>query len=343
MKSISSRLFHIDLLKLIGIYLVIIGHAIVYGYTSDGGTPIKHPVWEIIYSFHMPLFMMASGIFATSALRYGFLELLASKLRQLIIPAVAWTVIRNTLLFLVLKYSFTWEGILSNLLYDYWFLKSLFFCYLIFWGSMKLIPKAPIAAIVSILVTHLIPFFGYVYIDFMLPYFWAGYFLSKEIKDKHSTLSLSKICVVIALYLFLMLFWKKEYTIYEFPIALFDGEGLNRQNLIITIYRFILGLIGSIIVIKLVKILAKGLDKATNVKLWISRYGQQTLGIYLLQQILIVVLSRVYTFNGQQTNVYLFDFFIAPIYGLICLAACILALELIGVSKFARHILLGSK
>lgn len=177
----------------------------------------------------------------------------------------------------------------------------------------------------------------------MLPYFWAGYFLSKEIKDKHSTLSLSKICVVIALYLFLMLFWKKEYTIYEFPIALFDGEGLNRQNLIITIYRFILGLIGSIIVIKLVKILAKGLDKATNVKLWISRYGQQTLGIYLLQQILIVVLSRVYTFNGQQTNVYLFDFFIAPIYGLICLAACILALELIGVSKFARHILLGSK
>lgn len=63
----GNRILSLDLLKAFAIYLVIWGHAIMH----------FQPHYEesicflIIYSFHMPLFMMLSGYFATSSMKLG--------------------------------------------------------------------------------------------------------------------------------------------------------------------------------------------------------------------------------------------------------------------------------
>lgn len=67
--KIKARLLQIDLLKLFAIALVIWGHCIQYfSYNFYS----EEPVYRIIYSFHMPLFMMISGFFSVSSMKMGF-------------------------------------------------------------------------------------------------------------------------------------------------------------------------------------------------------------------------------------------------------------------------------
>ena len=50
----------VDAVKGLAIYLVILGHAIQYA-TSQDYNYAGNSIFQIIYSFHMPLFMMMSG------------------------------------------------------------------------------------------------------------------------------------------------------------------------------------------------------------------------------------------------------------------------------------------
>lgn len=95
MKSmkIKKRILYIDFAKAIAIILVVIGH-----YSPD-----YHPVWygqlrSIIYGFHMPLFMFASGFVYIATFRhepYGIF--LLRKLKRLMIPYFVVSVIIITI------------------------------------------------------------------------------------------------------------------------------------------------------------------------------------------------------------------------------------------------------
>lgn len=77
-----SRIIWIDIAKAICIILVVIGHYI----------PETHPVWygamrSVIYSFHMPLFMFASGfVYVATYRETGYIDFLTRKARRLMIP-----------------------------------------------------------------------------------------------------------------------------------------------------------------------------------------------------------------------------------------------------------------
>lgn len=51
-----QRLVFLDIAKAICIILVVIGH-----YHPDNSPEWYNVIWKFIYSFHMPLFMFASG------------------------------------------------------------------------------------------------------------------------------------------------------------------------------------------------------------------------------------------------------------------------------------------
>ena len=66
----AVRDYELDFAKAILIILVIIGHSLQYSYGNDylsSGHYFNNHLYRLIYSFHMPLFMMISGyLFSTS-------------------------------------------------------------------------------------------------------------------------------------------------------------------------------------------------------------------------------------------------------------------------------------
>lgn len=53
----SKRINYIDYMRGIAIILVVMGHLIQFN-----GFPTSNPVFEFIYSFHMPLFLQLADI-----------------------------------------------------------------------------------------------------------------------------------------------------------------------------------------------------------------------------------------------------------------------------------------
>lgn len=88
-----SRIVWIDIAKTICIILVVIGHYI----------PDIHPVWygemrRIIYTFHMPLFMFASGfVYIAAKRKVTYRDFLWGKVKRLMIPYFTVSIIVITL------------------------------------------------------------------------------------------------------------------------------------------------------------------------------------------------------------------------------------------------------
>lgn len=78
----KKRVREIDLIKGIAIFLVVFGHSIQYGsgsYFLKSGLFFQNNVFKVIYSFHMPLFMLVSGFLFYSSKDRGFKTILFSK------------------------------------------------------------------------------------------------------------------------------------------------------------------------------------------------------------------------------------------------------------------------
>lgn len=96
--GVQTRDLSIDILKGIGIILVVIGHA-------------GCPQWlrNIIFSFHMPLFFIASGFFFNDSYLDDKTQFIKRRIKRLYIPFVKWS-----LIFLLLHNLFFFIGILND-------------------------------------------------------------------------------------------------------------------------------------------------------------------------------------------------------------------------------------
>lgn len=81
-----NRILYIDIAKAICIILVVIGH-----YCPDDSPQWYQVVNRFIYSFHMPLFMFASGFVYTY--RGGYSNFISKKIKRLIIPYLTCSVV----------------------------------------------------------------------------------------------------------------------------------------------------------------------------------------------------------------------------------------------------------
>ncbi len=84
--KLNSRILWPDVLKSLAVFLVILGH-VSSTYDSRG---YSSPLALWIYSFHMPLFMMLSGMFFKYSLKKDFKSLLIDKSRLLLLPLLSW-------------------------------------------------------------------------------------------------------------------------------------------------------------------------------------------------------------------------------------------------------------
>lgn len=83
----NKRIDSLDLLKAFAIFLVVWGHVIQHGLSS---VYYEEPMYKLIYSIHMPLFMILAGFFSHSSLQLPINKMALKKLKELILPCVTW-------------------------------------------------------------------------------------------------------------------------------------------------------------------------------------------------------------------------------------------------------------
>ena len=137
----------VDRARGIGIVLVVFGH-VLRGLANAGMFPPDASIWLLdyaVYTFHMPLFFLLSGLFAERSLSKGAGPFWRSKLLTVVYPYFLWSLVQGLLLVafagMTNNASSPWLRLGSILwlpLAPFWFLYSLFFCHLLFAFLRKL-------------------------------------------------------------------------------------------------------------------------------------------------------------------------------------------------------------
>lgn len=336
----KGRVGYLDALKFIAIYFVIWGHACQYGFEGTINNDIYHPATFFINSFHMPLFMMLSGVFASSSLKRTFGPFLLDKVRQLLIPAFLWSLIAAVILFLRGKNYFELYGVIGFIT-DYWFVKCLFICFLLYWVSIRLLKNEFVACLVTIALVLIIPKGSFVWVSSMLPFFWMGHFFKKGLLTKK--VSWLMVALVGLGFVICLLGWSRNYTIYlngSNFFSIVDGH-FDPYTLFVMAYRFLIGTLGSLTFILLVKKVYPLMENWKGMGA-IQRAGQETLGIYMVHVLLLVFVAHFYAIPNS-VSVWLYDFLFVHIYNLIGLFGSLAIIYFLKRYRVTRVLLLGKR
>ncbi len=308
----KERNLYIDILKAITIILVIVGHCIQYGSGLEYsyGSFFNHPVFILIYSFHMPLFMLISGfLFSFSVKKRKWDELLLIRIKQLIIPLFSWSVVSLGIdIYKVLAGNLSdsitviWiiKKLISGFLYGPWFLWAVWWCSFVIIIVRRFLNDSIIIYILGCLISFIIPDIQNLALyKFMFPFFLMAYiFNSHDYKNKWKKVYLNKIFILGISFFFGVLLFFYDYDKYIY----ISGYSILNKNAIrqicINIFRFTVGTAGSITVMYIIYIITKFLPDRINYLL--AYIGKNTLGIYIISGYLIVeILGQVTSFlNG---------------------------------------------
>ncbi len=173
------------------ILLVVFGHCIQSVFMHRNGDFLNCYLWNLIYPFHMPVFMAMSGFLAFRPnSRGGEFRLYTGiyrRMRRLIVPFLIWSIIMFVVNHNVVLIS-------DYVLYpnkSYWFLWSLFFIVMIFnivdFISMKIHIRQEVAiigtAIILVGIRFMLPdskLLGFEYISYYFLFYIMGYYLHKN-------------------------------------------------------------------------------------------------------------------------------------------------------------------
>ena len=306
----KKRIKYVDYLKCFAIFLVILGHTLSNMVESSMLSRITE---DVIYSFHMPLFAMLSGLFFSASSKWNVF--ISKKSIQLLIPYFFEVLV----VFLLIRPVLTWYnggGIESSVLmyvfyslayWGAWFLRALFLCFLIAFVSVKVTRSYVSGALISILIIHGIFWFGIIPNKqqalqgflFLYPFFWVGWAVKYYEKIINYYLK-SLLIFVFIVYILSLVFWdSKVDTFYYMNTCILATEGdVGFPLMWKTTYRFIIGVCGSLTFYLIFKVwsskfgISDGLGGGCHClqkfkldKLFIG-IGKCTLGIYILQSII---------------------------------------------------------
>lgn len=337
----SQRLAFFDFLKMFAMFMVLWGHTIQHLQTGDVWGNSMH---KIIYTFHLPLFMFISGYFSASSMKLDFIAFLKKKSIQLILPCVTWSIIlyliiymMNTLINTSLSYSPFFV-----FFQHFWFLKSLFVCYIISYIGIRLTNSLPLYIILTLLIahittTHQIPI---MYFSFLCGLLLRIYF--NRFMTHYKLLSVMSAIIYIAIL---------TITTGDLPL-----KGINLIDLIkthqispsIIIYlgKILIGISSSIFLVGLMY----GLSKINSIKQYLensylTKMGRHTLDIYILQSIFletILPIIKIDKLGGVFSNLNFDIYIVFPILSFLIMIICTEIGILIQRNKTLDFLLLGN-
>lgn len=281
----KERMIWLDALKGFLILLVIVGHAIQYGLPE--GECEQNYWWNLIYSFHMPAFMAASGFVNFRSLdnSRGGVILCKRRTYQLLIPFFAWSLIKW-----ICSSSHTIQslyGITFNNGGFFWFLWALYVILLISIGSnwfakqirvqQEIIYSIVMLFMVLCMIAFNIRLWGFQYIAYYFMFYSFGYFMSKYkcIITNHR--------IILSICFFgwfgLASFW----NMHELPCFL-SGITIIPSSVLQYLYRFITAIIAVYFLLAVFPCVFKLRNIHTDLLVYLGRYS---LAVYGLQGVII--------------------------------------------------------
>ena len=351
-KESKVRLKAFDILKLYAIFLVIWGHSIQYFLSSNC---YDEPIFRIIYSFHMPLFMMISGYFSTSSMSLPPLLFIKKKFRQLLLPVLSWVIVMRMVRLFIHTQFFTED---NTLLYikeafcriisgccgpsPFWFIKTCFFCYLLAYLGSNLKNKN-IWMFLTFTLSQCITFIPNLAI--LYPCFLIGIILKDYQKFYYYICHNYLWC--LGVFLLMLCFWDKFFWGFDGSLKTIVINYFHTNNsfflaIISRLYQITIGIVGSLSLIGLFCSLVPQ-EKTNKLILLCCNWGKYTLGIYILQSLILETFLARYILLDN-LNFYVFNFIIAPMLSAFILTLCVYIIKLISKSpRFAFFFLGNSK
>lgn len=262
MENIKKRDPYWDILKGIAIILVVLGHSIQFGASTEyvqNKLFFEDMTYKMIYGFHMPLFMFISGYFYyNSSAKGNTSELCAKIVRSLLIPIIVFSFIAKCLdchqlslsnVCCILVHAFT--SSIMNL----WFLWAVILGQIVVLLNQKYLKDKWWVYVLVIFVLYILPDpFRFAQIKFVLPFFIIGYYCRKNdyINSLFGRSNFVQICLLTCLYVFsIVLLYNHDTFVYTTKISLLAASDRWYQ-LYCDLLRFLIGLLGSISVVMLV-------------------------------------------------------------------------------------------
>jgi fucose 4-O-acetylase-like acetyltransferase len=292
----------LDLIKGIAISLVILGHCIQYGSGTEflsNQSFFYNPIFKIIYSFHMPLFMSVSGyLFYYSIQKYSTKELEFSRITKLIIPIFAW----NGLYYIAYSLHHRTEIVihteiiayLTSSFYAFWFLWALFYCSMTVIIINKFFKDSLIMYTLVFIATFIIPdWLGSSTYKFLYPFFVAAYLYNKYqqvVNDKLLLITYeTKLITTFLVYISLMYFYNYNSYIYTSGFTIVGKPIITQIE--IDLNRLVIGFAGCLLILYSVKYITKKELQITGNSL--QKLGRSSLGIYIVSSYIFdLILTR---------------------------------------------------
>ncbi len=287
----TARLQYIDIAKAIAIFLVVLGHPRA---VEDYGT-----VERFLYTFHMPLFFMMSGIFLKQKDQYGvrsWKSFFKKNLLGLFVPYIIWAAIYMSFSYINVGKALYGSWIVlrnTQSLSSLWFLPVLFMARTYQEAMMHLAWKckwnprkcAAVCALLFFILGMALPHnntgdgigmpwgfdIAFVASTFMLLGYLGRPYLER-LAGRKSLLKLGIAAASLAVLLVSMHFtqYSEEHPFMLMANAEFGSPVLCLVN----------GVAGSLMILMLAQIA----DRLLTHKSWIVHIGQNTMGIYLIHK-----------------------------------------------------------
>lgn len=298
---------------------VVWGHMITaLKYGSDS------PSWILAFfrTYDMPAFAFITGIFLKKSIEnHSFKENILNKVGMILIPTAIWCLLFN---FFIGDFTIHFS--------EYWFLWATFYSTIIiicvervFRGKRWL----QILALMAFLVITHTGIWDRWNVGFLLFPMIVGYFFD-DIKKKLSQRILDLApWILLGVFTLLQCFWSTDYNVWNAGCNMLADSG---RNALFVLYRGVIGLIGSVLMIHIFKWLffaLKGTQNLVTQKILQGGVllGKVTLEIYILQSVLVTAygatlvrkVSELMGFNPIIANLPLLNMFIAPILSIIAI------------------------
>ena len=217
-----------------------------------------------------------------------------------------------------------------------WFLKSAFLCSVLYWIGAKMIPnKQWIGLIGTLLISQLINIFSFRY---MYPSFLLGVYLRNNYQLFQQYRNIITL-VSGSVWIILIIFFTSE-TYKAHWGGYFVSLNPDSTSLLHIYHRLVTGLCGAVFFIGLFEIIFSKIT--TSIISKSSQFGQYTLGIYILQSIILeTILSKIIPYRTIEKV--LFDMLVAPIASMGMLFLCLYIIKLVKINRIGRIALLGER